>query len=373
MPNDRIEKLVMLRTSSNADPKVDIAEYGYSILQVETLSACNMACTFCAYPTREDKLSTMPEEIVRKAISSVDPLSNGFQYINFSQFNEPLLDGRLPQFIHFAQQQGFRVQVITNGLLLRKPTISRRILDTPPNLMKISVQTPDRDQYEAERGVKLDFDLYIDGIHRFLVEARNAPFEIVVDVGCNFLSPVGEWGRRMLGLRRGDPSVPNSVKSMMPAIRSFLEGLKRMEPAFEFDPDDGESLSRATPIYWEEDGLKLAKNISFKIKPFGFGRRLQEFMPTNEPIACNNQNLGILADGSVVPCCMAYNTSLAMGNLKSESLHSILERNQQWLGQIKGETNQKPDVCKRCLGQPTKRGVVFSRVLNRAKPMLRKV
>ncbi len=373
MPNDRVEKLVMLRSPGEAEPKVDIGEYGYTILQVETVSACNMACTFCAYPTREDKTSTMPEDIVRRAIGSIDPRSPGFQYINFSQFNEPLLDTRLPQFIRLAQQQGFRVQVITNGLLLRKPTISSRILETPPDLMKISVQTPNRDQYEAERGVKLDFALYIEGIHRFLVAARNAPFKIVVDVGCNFLSPAGDWGRRALGLRRGDPSVPNSVESMMPAIRSFLEGLKQMEPAFEFEPDDAETLTRATPIYWEEDGLQLAKNISFKIKPFGFGRRLADFRPTNEPIACNNQNLGILADGSVVPCCMAYNSSLAMGNLRNESLHSILERNRAWLGQIKGETNEKPDICKRCLGQPTRRGVMFSRALNGVKPILRRI
>lgn len=365
--------LVRLRTPGEADQKVDIAAYGYTILQVETLSACNMACTFCAHPTREDKTSVMSDEVVDRAIGSLDPESRRFKYVNFSQFNEPLLDARLPRFIRLAQQRGFRVQVITNGLLLAKPAIRHRLLETLPDLLKISVQTPDRDQYAAERGVKLDFDQYIDGVHRFLAEARHAPCQIVVDVGCNFLSPIGDWGRRLLGLRRGDPSVPNSVSSMMPAIRAFLEGLKRVEPAFEFDPADGESLRRASPIYWEEDGLKLSDNISFKIKPFGYGRRLQEFEPTNEPIACNNQNLGVLADGSVVPCCMAYNTTLAMGNLKLESLHSILERNRQWLGHIKGESSQKPDVCKRCLGQPTERGVVLSRVLNRAKPILRKL
>ena len=86
-----------------------------------------------------------------------------------------------------------------------------------------------------------------------------------------------------------------------------------------------------------------------------------------------NQMLGILADGSVVPCCMAYNASLAMGNLKTESLHSMLERNRAWIGQIKGETNDKPDICKRCLGQPTKRGVVLSQTLNVVKPILRRI
>ncbi len=173
--------------------------------------------------------------------------------------------------------------------------------------------------------------------------------------------------------RRGDPAVPNSVHEILPHIRLFLKGLKRVDPAFEFEPDDAARLTHATSRYWEEEGLRLAENIRFKIKPFGYGRRLKEFMPTKEPIACKNEVLGILADGSVVPCCMAYNTSLAMGNLTRDSLGDILERNRPLLGGIKSETNRKPDICKRCLGQPTRRGIVFSAALDRFKPVFRNI
>lgn len=352
---------------------INLATYGYSILQIETYAACNMACTFCAYPTRDDKQSKLSEEVVSRALASVDPAAGSFEYVCFSQFNEPLLDPRMPQFIEQAQARGFKVFLITNGLLLGNRAIVDRLLQRPPNILKISLQTPRRDQYDAVRGVALDFDRYVEGIHRFVSAARGRPFEVVMDVGCNFLSPFSSWGRGVLGVQRGDPAVPNSVRELLPHLEIFLERLKQIDPAFPFEPTDVRQLLDATPRYCDEQGLRLAENVRLKIKPFDYGRRLAEFAPTDEPIACRNRILGILADGSVVPCCMAYNTDLAMGNLHRESLQTILDRARQLITNIKTETNQKPPTCKRCLGQPTKRGVAVSRLLGGLKPVLRKL
>src|SRR5688500_13292110 len=108
MPEPIVLKLATVHAPpAEAVTPVNIAKYGYTVLQIETAAACNMACTFCAYPTKEDQQSRMPDEIVRRAILSVDPASDGFQHICFSQFNEPLMDTRIHGFIRFAQQQGF--------------------------------------------------------------------------------------------------------------------------------------------------------------------------------------------------------------------------------------------------------------------------
>jgi radical SAM protein with 4Fe4S-binding SPASM domain len=363
-----------LVSPSATDTKVDITKYGYTVLQIETIASCNMACTFCAYPTRDDQQSRLPEDLVHQALLSVNAKGNNFQHVCFSQFNEPLMDPRVSGFIRFAQEQGFRTKLITNGLLLQNQAVVDRLLEAPPDQLKISLQTPRREQYEEVRGVMLDFDRYIEGIQQFLSRARHEPFEVVVDVGCNFLSPIGSWGRKVLGLRHGDPAVPNSVNQMLPDIREFLKGLADIDSGFDFSLRDAEEqIVNATSKYWEEDGLKLSSNIRFKIKPFGYGRRLKDFAPTNEAIACTNNVLGVLADGSVVPCCMAYNTNLAMGNLRESALSTILDLNLPLIDRIKGKTNQKPEVCKRCLGQPTRRGNVTSQALNVIKPVLRRL
>ena len=55
--------------------------------------------------------------------------------------------------------------------------------------------------------------------------------------------------------------------------------------------------------YWSQVGLNIDKNISIKIKPFFYGRRINEFKELpSKSFACYSEILGILADGSIVPC-----------------------------------------------------------------------
>ena len=35
--------------------KLNLSNFGFNILQIETKAACNMACSFCPYPLKDDK------------------------------------------------------------------------------------------------------------------------------------------------------------------------------------------------------------------------------------------------------------------------------------------------------------------------------
>ena len=39
--------------------KIKLSEYGFDILQIESTAACNMACSFCPYPLKDDKVSKL--------------------------------------------------------------------------------------------------------------------------------------------------------------------------------------------------------------------------------------------------------------------------------------------------------------------------
>jgi MoaA/NifB/PqqE/SkfB family radical SAM enzyme len=75
--------------------KITLSDYGYDCLQIETASACNMACTFCPYPLKEDKQTKLPAHEIKNIIDQVDPKDPKFRHIDFSLFNEPLLDSRV--------------------------------------------------------------------------------------------------------------------------------------------------------------------------------------------------------------------------------------------------------------------------------------
>jgi len=76
---------------------VNIAQYGYSIVEIETKSVCNMLCKFCPYPIRDDKYDVLPDQMVYEILDSIEPDKN-LEYVCFSQFNEPLLDERIYDF-----------------------------------------------------------------------------------------------------------------------------------------------------------------------------------------------------------------------------------------------------------------------------------
>ena len=125
--------------------------------------------------------------------------------------------------------------------------------------------------------------------------------------------------------------------------------------------------------YLKQDGFKIFDNITLKLKPFFYGRRINEFFPINNNFSCNSSILGILADGNVVPCCLAYDESISMGKVNENDLQNILEKGQTFLKNLRNNKLEKHETCKKCFGEPTKRGVMVRNLWNRMPPRFKKI
>jgi radical SAM protein with 4Fe4S-binding SPASM domain len=344
--------------------KANLLKFGRTILQIETIAACNMSCCFCPYALKEDKRSILPSNIVHHILDEINPKQDGFEYVTFSQFNEPLLDRRIFDFIGHANDNGIPVLFITNGLLLSKASIRLKLLQAIPAQIKISIQTLDRRSFCSARGTTTTFEEYIGGIAAFLNDAKGAAPEVTLDVACNFLTTKMWMVKTILGLTKGDPSVPSSVNELHASIEEFLADLGHLIPNLSVKTADVFKFLRgATPYYISEQGYQIAKNIRLKIKPFMYGRRITEFHLARHPIICNNRMLGVLADGSVVPCCLIYNSTLSLGNVRDKSLREIIEGKASFLLGLRDKASPKPLICRKCLGQPTRRGVIAHKIL----------
>ena len=86
--------------------KINLSNYGFNILQIETTAACNMACSFCPYPLKDDKNSKLDLESIFNLLDQLDFSDERFKYLTFSQFNEPLLDGRIFDIMKYAKSKG---------------------------------------------------------------------------------------------------------------------------------------------------------------------------------------------------------------------------------------------------------------------------
>lgn len=342
-------------------PQADIVKYGFSILQVETMSLCNMQCVFCGYSLRRDKTSVLPEEIVLKVIDSIS-VTDDFNHICLSQFNEPLLDKRIYKFIKYAKGRKMPVMIITNGLLFDSKEVRDRLIDASPDYIKISMQVLNPRLFSSVRKTVRDFNLYKRGIFDFLNAAQNGLSKITIDIACNFASGTGRL-KRFLGLECGDPSVYDTVNELRQDSRDFLMELQDNLPSYKFNAayiDD--YLNKVSSSYAHEPGFSVGKNISLKIKPFIFGRRIEDFYPVKKARPCISRILGILANGDVVPCCMAYDDTFSLGNIQRDPLSIILQRSLGLLRNIRVKGADMPLACQHCLGAPTRRGAVLKKL-----------
>ena len=87
--------------------KIKISDYGFDILQIESTAACNMACSFCPYPLKDDKTSKLNLEDIYNLLDSIDLNDKEFKYVTFSQFNEPLLDKRIFDILKYCKDKKY--------------------------------------------------------------------------------------------------------------------------------------------------------------------------------------------------------------------------------------------------------------------------
>jgi len=349
--------------------KLKLSDYGYTILMIETKRVCNMRCKFCAYPLMENKGSELSSECVYRIIDSIDPTDSKLEAVYLQKYNEPLLDTRIFDFIKYAKNRGLKVQIITNGLPLGFKEIREKLLAAEPINILISLQIIGEHNFANSRGTSCSFDEYKNGIFAFLEDSlnRTSPTMITIDVACNFLSDASIFSKtgkitKILGLDRGDPSVPNAVHDIQDDLMDFLKELHAYNSSFAYDKETVERyLETVEPNYINQTGLPVSEHISIKIKQFIHGRKLTEYHPLLKSIGCNTGMLSVDADGSIAPCCLAYGDMLTMGNIKHDSLKNILKKSAKFVDGIR--TGKKlPEICMRCHGEPTRRGSLVASI-----------
>ena len=87
--------------------------------------------------------------------------------------------------IEYAQDSGFKVLIITNGLLLNKEKNINNLLKLKPRV-KISLQVLEGDSLMDARGLNMELQRYLSTILNFCNQVKNTDLDVTIDIGCNF-------------------------------------------------------------------------------------------------------------------------------------------------------------------------------------------
>ena len=238
---------------------------------LEISNLCNLHCSFCPGTRRESRM--LSEEEFRILAGK---LRGHTEYLYFHLMGEPLLHPRLRELLEIAQDLGFRVMITTNGTLLRE---RGELLLASDAVHKVNLSLQSFEANEA--GDLRDYVLCCADFAK-LAAARG--------ILCEFRL----WNQGGLETRNRE-------------ILSLLE--------------------ERFPKPWSEsrNGIKLAERVW--LDP---GERfdwpdleLDELRETGFCYGLRDQ-IGVLCDGTVVPCCLDHEGDIPLGNLFTQELDEIL-------------------------------------------------
>ena len=239
---------------------------------LEIGNVCDLRCAFCPGTKRPPRI-LRPDEF--RALAR--KLQGHTKYLYFHLMGEPLFHPDLPELLQIAGELGFSVMITTNGRLL--PRRGQILLDSGVvRKVNLSLQS-----FEANEGG--DLEAYLSGCISFVRAASTR------GIGCEF--------------------------------RLWNEG--------GMDTQNGEILAilrAAFPLPWEQsrNGQRLAEKVW--LDP---GERFDwpdlELDELGERVFCYGlrDQIGVLSDGTVVPCCLDHDGDIPLGNLFEQSLDQILE------------------------------------------------
>lgn len=239
---------------------------------LEISNRCNLNCSFCPGTRRQP--GAMDREHFRLALERLKPWTD---YLYFHLMGEPLCHPELEFFLNLAGQMGFKVILTTNGTLLPR---QQEVLLAAPGLHKVNISLH---AFEAN-DLAVPFSDYLDGCFRFgqAVEGEKlVVFRLWNEGGADTRNE-----EILQHLERFFPKPwVQERRSMRLGERIYLEYGDKFDWPDLAAPDGGERV-------------------------FCYGLKDQ---------------IGVLWDGTVVPCCLDHEGDISLGNLFEQELGSILD------------------------------------------------
>jgi len=255
-------------------------------IYIETTNLCNLNCDFCIKNRRKKEIMTIQN--FKIILSKIKNYTN---YIYLHILGEPLLNPKLNEFILLASNEGFNINITTNGYLIDKIKDNKNIRQVNISLHSFDVK------YNVE--LKKYLNNIFDSVEKLIKNDTYVSLRLWVK---------NKYSEDIIN------EVNNYYKVNITKNTKIKENLFfNFEKQFIW-PDLNNS-------YYNESG-----------KCYGL-----------------TDHIGILVDGTIVPCCLDTLGIINLGNIFKEEIDEILNK-KTVIKMIEGfKSNKKEmELCKHC-------------------------
>ena len=268
----------------------------FNKVYLEISNLCNLRCAFC--PGTKRAPHRMTEEEFSALLPKIRPFSD---YLYFHLMGEPLCHPLLGRFLELAGQAGFKVILTTNGTMLPK---MQEVLLSAPALHKVNIS-----------------------LHAFEANDLAVPFSEYLR-GCFAFGKAAE-GKCIVSYRLWNGGGADELNGQI--LDTMAEYFPRPWAEERRGPRLGQKIYLEYGDKFDWPDLSAADNGD---RVFCYGLRDQ---------------IGVLCDGTVVPCCLDHEGDLALGNLHETTMDAILESDRAkaiYEGFQKGKAAE--ELCRKC-------------------------
>lgn len=247
-------------------------------IYIEITNVCNLSCDFC--PKTKRKPEFMNIALFEKIIIQIKPYTD---YVYFHILGEPLLHKNIDKFLDVCEKYNIKVNITTNGTLI-KDTKEKIIYKKSLRLINFSLHS-----FEANNN-DISMGQYLEDIFEYVEDNKN-----------NSIICLRLWNL-------GDKEIESN--------NYLLEKIK----------------SRFNLEYIIEEKITSGNGIKLKDKLYLQQMKCFEWPDINKQIYLNEgfcyamrTHVGILVDGTVVPCCLDGEGVIVLGNINIQSFKSIID------------------------------------------------
>lgn len=260
----------------------------YKKIYVEITNACNLSCDFCIKNQRELKFMSEKEfKII------LEKLKNHTKYLYFHVLGEPLMHPKINEFINLASLS-YKVNITTNGYLIEK-------LKNNKNIRQLNISLH---SYNTKYNISLD-------------DYLNHIFEVVDTLENTYIS-----------------------------YRLWVDSNETDEILKKLNEKYNTSLSKKDL----KRNNKLKENIYLnKEEEFIWPSMNNNYYNENGKCYGLIDHIGVLADGTIIPCCLDTLGIINLGNIFKDDISSLKD-NKLCNEMVRGFKNNKKvhELCKKC-------------------------
>ncbi|ARN74943.1 radical SAM/SPASM domain-containing protein [Oceanicoccus sagamiensis] len=290
------------------------------LFNIELTNRCPLKCVMCArteHMTRAEGDISMElyTRIVDDLCEISPPRKMKNRLLRLHQFGESLVHPEFDSMIRYAADKGFRVALSINPVLL-KPVIADRLLDSGIDSLYISLDGHDDESFFQLRGLKNAYDDSVARLEAFLA-------------------------------KKTERQLPIHIELSMIDFKLNRESIAKMHAYWEQHPGIDEFRNKE---FMKWDGSADSVNA---LADDDTGRRIEETIEKRGGCSLPWNQMAVLWDGRVVPCCYDYDGKYTVGDVREKSLLEIWHDKPMQALREEFESKQvSNDLCKNCEFSP---------------------